>query len=348
MWNHLKTILIVTGVSLLIWLYAEAETLSTIEIPVEVQIAAPRDSQRIVDVTDEDFLAGSRKVTITLRGAAAAVTRLEQSLGRGIRVELSPDELDDAPAQLDLDLRDAIRRSLSVRDQSPLIQKCSPANVKVATDVLITKELPVKIESPWGETDGVPEASPATVRITAPGKIAEAFAPDAAVIARIDEPTWNQLLPGKRETIRGVRLTAPNGAGWTIGTGQNARVTASPPTVDLTLTVRSRISTARLADPVPVHVRIAPGELDGWKIEIPERDRVLTDVTVSGPADLVRQVTDKAITLRAYVSLSFEELERGITSKEAVFSDLPSPLRVEAPNRTIRLKITRREVPAGG
>ena len=47
--------------------------------------------------------------------------------------------------------------------------------------------------------------------------------------------------------------------------------------------------------------------------------------------------------LVATVSLSFEELERSIPSKEAVFCDLPTGLHFDVANKTVRLKIKRRE-----
>src|SRR5262249_45340484 len=123
------------------------------------------------------------------------------------------------------------------------------------------------------------------------------------------------------------------------------RLKIEPPVVDIALTLRTKTASIKVPS-VPVHVRIAPGELSKWDIEIPEQDRFLTDVTVSGPSDLVKQVQDKPVPLTATVSLSFEEPERMVPSKEAVFCPLPTRLHFDVPNKTIRLKIKRREAAA--
>jgi len=46
------------------------------------------------------------------------------------------------------------------------------------------------------------------------------------------------------------------------------------------------------------------------------------------------------------VPLSFEELERAITQRDAVFPDVPAGLKVDVANRIVRLKITPRPEPA--
>jgi hypothetical protein len=115
----------------------------------------------------------------------------------------------------------------------------------------------------------------------------------------------------------------------------------APARADVALTVRAREVTVRLAS-VPVQLRIPPAELPNWDIRVPEADQFISDVAVTGPADQVRGIQSGTVQIVAVVPLSFEELERGIASKEAVFVGLPGNVKAEAARRTIRLTITRR------
>src|SRR5438094_723468 len=83
----------------------------------------------------------------------------------------------------------------------------------------------------------------------------------AAALARLN--------PGRKETITGVRLAPAAG----LAAIPRLRI-VEPTTVDISLTLRSKTATIKIAS-VPVHVRIAPSELNKWDIEIPEQDRFL-------------------------------------------------------------------------
>jgi hypothetical protein len=91
-----------------------------------------------------------------------------------------------------------------------------------------------------------------------------------------------------------------------------------------------------------VELRIAPELLRTWSVEIPQEERFLREVTVTGPADLVAQI--ERTGLIAYVRVLSEDLDRQIQSKEAVFTDLPgSPLEFQVETRRVSLRIKRRD-----
>ena len=126
----------------------------------------------------------------------------------------------------------------------------------------------------------------------------------------------------------------------------NVRV--EPQTADVQFKLRSRTKSITIPS-VPVQVRLAPSELNNWTVDIPDEDRFLTDVKVSGPRDLVEQVENGDVQLVAVVSLSFRELEQKIPTKDVSFGDLPSALQIESAKKQIKLTITKRETkPNGG
>ncbi|KAA0214669.1 MAG: hypothetical protein EDM82_09520 [Cyanobacteria bacterium CYA] len=118
--------------------------------------------------------------------------------------------------------------------------------------------------------------------------------------------------------------------------------------VAVTLTLRSRTETEVLPT-VPVQVRVAPTELSRFDISIPEEDRFLHDVTVRGPSTAIERMrNDPTLRPVAVIALTFEELERGLTAKDALILFPPGleGLEATADDVNVSLSITRRAVPA--
>ena len=113
-----------------------------------------------------------------------------------------------------------------------------------------------------------------------------------------------------------------------------------PAQVDVLLTLKTVTQQLEL-DPLPVQVLIAPGEVGTWIVEIEDTDRDLVGVMIEGPVEGIEALRTKSIRPRAYVSLSFEDLERGVGSKPAQIMNLPPGCRVISPERIVGLRITR-------
>jgi hypothetical protein len=186
-----------------------------------------------------------------------------------------------------------------------------------------------------GETDGLPQSLPPEVTLVLPKFLSTQLTNDDVALARIDSTTWSKLVPGKRETVTGVRIELPAAIA-----GRN-RVRVSPAVVDVALTVKSKLASVQL-NSVPVALRISPEEFNKWRIDVPEQDRFLTDVTITGPAEFISQVSTQVVQVVAVVPLTFEELEKKITSKEAAFVDLPPGAKADVANRMVRLQISPR------
>jgi len=337
MWRHLRTFLLVAPVTALIWVFAEAESLrATPRLPLELVFAPTPGSDRIVDVANST--GSGVRVEVVLEGSAAALDQAERALRGPVVLTLGVDTVPREPGAHLIKLADALAAVPALRDRGISIRSITPDTVTIIVDQLITRDLPVEFPLA-GEVDGPPDVKPRTVRLTLPAADDIRLPTDAAAIAHLDDETWSRLIPGRRETITGVRLALPPG----IAGSRHARL--DPPVADVALTVRTRTASIKLPT-VPVSLRLSPTEVNTWEVVVPEQDRLLTDITVSGPADQIRQLQDKALTVLAVVSLNFEELERGIPSKDAILTtDPPSALRFEVPTRTVRLAIKRRPIP---
>jgi YbbR domain-containing protein len=342
MWNHVKNILLVTLVTVIIWVFAESESLRTVQIPpVDISILPVPNADYTVDVAESAAVHGNVvRVDLSLEGPAAALDTVQALLRQPIVVNPGEGFSSEKGAH-SVSLQDVLRAKLNLAGRGVSIKSVSPESVNVTIDKLVKKTVKIDVEFPPGtELDGPAELKSSTASITLAESDSSKINDNTSVIARIDSAAMSRLNPGRKETITGVRLYAPPEL------AQVARLKIDPASVDVSLTLRTKTATIKVPS-VPVHIRIAPGELSKWDIDIPEQDRFLTDVTVSGPSDAVKQVQDKSLLLVATVPLSFEELEHNIPSKDATIGalvgDLPPGLRFDVANKTVRLKIKKRE-----
>jgi hypothetical protein len=346
MWNRIKNFIMVTLVTAIIWVFAESESLRPIQVPsVEITILPEQGQPYTVDVAQDSAAIHGNVVRadLSLEGPTAALDIVQRRLRLPIVVNPGMKGFSSEPGRRPLDLQAVLRDhpELHLAGRGVSIKSMSPEAVDVTIEQLVTKSVKIDVDLPAGtELDGTAELKVSTANVVLPQSQASKIADNTAVIARIDPAALARLNPGRKETITAVRLYPPA----ELATIQ--RIKIDPATVDVSLTLRTKTASIKVPS-VPVHIRIAPGELSKWDIDIPDQDRFLTDVTVSGPSDAVKQVQDKALLLVATVPLSFEELEHNLPYKDAsigaLVGDLPAGLRFDVANKTVRFKIKKRE-----
>jgi hypothetical protein len=337
---QVRSFVLIAMVTLLIWLLAEAESLRVEKVRVELSFRAPADSGRYVKA-DPEFPG---VVTVRLEGSTARVDALAAQLrNKPLVLEPGMEGVSVEPGRRLVDLRTALRGMPAVRESGASIADVDPPGVQVSIDNLITREnVKVRVQLPPGAlVEGTPEPNPASVRLRYPEAAGRELPEDLAVDAPIDASALTGLPEGRRSTITGIRLELPESLRGIEG----AR--ATPGTVAATLTLRSRTSSVTLPS-VPVHVRLAPTETGIWDIAMPAESRLLTEVQVTGPSETIELIRSDRLKPIAYIPLSFEELERAAASgqpieKAPVFSDLPTVLKFEARQKTVRLTVKRRE-----
>ncbi len=332
-----KNVFLVTLVTVLVWLFAESESLREKTVGVAALIDAAPAGDVVVSVPDGQ--GWRERVDVVFRGSAAAIDELEARLRRtGLRLAAGMEGFPIEPGEYQVDTRAVLRAHADLRGAGVTIAAVQPPSVRVLVDRLVEREVGVRVEIAPGEVEGAPSPRPNAVRVLIPALQAGSLAADAQAIARIDAAQLADLAPGQARTVKGVRLALPPGV------APAARIL--PGFVDVDVTLKSRSATIQLPS-IPVHLKIAPVEYARWLVDIPEEKRFLAGVSVTGPAEVIEQIRRGEIKVTAIVPLSFEELERGLTAKEAVFSELPTPLRFDVVDRTIPLIIRRRE-PVGG
>jgi hypothetical protein len=332
MFDRIKTILLVSIITLLVWVFAEAESLQRRDVRVELLFVSDAPSERFVEIADEGYRG---VVSVSLSGSATVISESEElTRGGALRIVVGTPAVPASPGENLIAVREALRTLPQFGAAGLTIDRVEPATLRVRVTPLDVRDARIKVDVGEAELDGVPEARPVNAKVYLPKDQAPSGPIEVSATLRPED--LNRLVSGRRETVPQVRLELPAALRRLPG----ARI--EPANASVTLAVRSRQATTELSG-VPVQVRLAAGELSRWEISIPEQDRFLPKVKVSGPADMIEQVRRGEIKVVAAVSLSFEELERGITQKEVGFGDLPSPLRFESDSRLVRVSIKKRE-----
>lgn len=340
MWDRIKTIAAVLGITCIIWVFAESEGLRTADAEFQVQLDAEPGADRVVEVLDPAAPGNVIRVSVSLEGSADAIDQAQRRARKGSLL-ISPGlpGFSKEPGEQSVSLSSLLSVQPELNGLGLTIKKSEPEMAKVFVDTVATRQLPTRLMVSGGDLDGPADIKPDQVTISGPAQTIAKIPKDAAAMITIDSDTIARLVPGRRETLLNLRLSPPTeirGA---------SRVKLAPATADVNLTVRSRQASVKLAS-VPVHIRIAPAEMAKFDVSIREGEQTLTDVTVTGPAEFIKQVETKAIPIVAEVPLSYEELERRIPLKDAVFTltpQLPTPVKFEVTNRTVHLTIRPRE-----
>lgn len=342
--SFFRNVIIIVTVTGLVWLFAEAESLRPLQKSLDVVLSVPAQSTRTIDFakSSEGETGGgggeSRvRVLVDLDGASSAIDAAERVLRRPL--VLTPDSagVPRTSGEQTLNLREVLREHPDLRSLAVTIRKCDPAEVRVVVDELESRTIALALDLPLAELDGPAEIRPATVTMRGPRAAMRQLDAQSTAMLRIAPDALASIVRGRKQPIASVVVTPPAALAGV------AHVSFIPATVDVGVTLRPEERAVLLAT-VPVHVRLAPGELERWDIQVPAQDRFLTDVTLTGPLEAIKAIEEKTIAVIATVSLSFEELENGVKSKEAAFADLPPGVRATYSNRVVRLTIKPRVV----
>lgn len=330
--NLVRTFLLVTVVSLLIWTFAEGQSLQTERVTAEIDFGSDQSTTHTVAVLDDTWQS---RAEIQLEGSASRLDDLDAVMRGRLAIIPGMEGLPRTDGEHTVDLQRALRDHPQIQSRGVTVLAVTPPTVRVRVNELTTVRLPVRVEAPSGELEGVATPAIAEVEVRLPSQAAAALPESAAVIARIRPADLAGLQVGRRETLRGVRLEP----GPELGALESVRLLRDR--VDIALTVRSKTATTIIPS-VPVFLVISPDEMDRWEVEIPLEEQSLRNVRVTGPSEVIGRIEDpttSGLRVRAYVRLSFEDLEGRIQSKRAEFSDLPTQLSFEVEDQEVSLTI---------
>jgi len=336
---QLRTVIVVTLLTAMIWLLAESRMVRSrsIEAQISIMNVEPAGGIELVVRQSPDSIL-VRTATLEIEGSTSGIDRFARLLQNRIDLRVGR-EIEPRPGSYTLDLREILRDSSELGVHGVTIKSVSPQTIRIEVDDLETRELPLQVRLPDEvQTDGPPRAEPASVRLKAPGSQLAQLQAEFATVT-LSPGQIAMLTPGRLETIPGgvVNIEGFEPGAWST--------TIDPAQVDVLITLKSvtqRLELGRL----PVQVLLAPAEVGSWRVEIEETDRDLVGVLVEGPVEGIESLRSGKVQPKAFVSLSFEDLERGVKSKPAQIMNLPHGCRVVSPERVVGLIISREPQPA--
>jgi hypothetical protein len=327
----IRTAILVSLVTVLIWLWAEGESLDTETFNPSVMFVQNEGGDMLIEPYER--WAGS--VRVRVQGSKRALTDAKRDLSSEIRLKIGDRGMPTQPGdQQIVDLAQAIQSLPSVGGQGLSVQEVTPANAVVRIVKLVSRELPVRaVVPPDIALLGQAAVSPARVMVRLSESQDARLPADAFATVEL---TRQDLASARDDTA----LTMTSRVRLPEALDEEPGVEITPPRVSVTFRLKRSVDSVTVAT-VPVWFSLPSTEGDGWDIEL--IDKFLRDVTFTGPTDAIARIRSREVVPLAEVRLSSDELENGIEAKEAVIVDVPQGVESGVAVKTVRLKVTRRK-----
>lgn len=328
--KRIQDYLLVTLITALIWLYAEGRNVQTYAppSPVRVQVDLPSDDLVVVRQSPERF-------NMRFRGARSELDQVRRGLSSGVTLELDRME----PGSMNVVMSEHLREARPIAGLSVNVTTVDPPTMELEIDRLVERE--VELSFSPEEVQVAPESlsiNPPRVSVTLPEGRLEALGEADDLELAVEPAVPARLLPvGRQQTVRGRVRLPPELA-------DDPHVSVEPQEVQLTFTIDTKDDAVTLPS-VPVWIMAPPTDLENYRVTLEEGSRVLRDVRVSGPSELVESVRDGSLRVVATLRLSSDDLARSVgdTASGSVSFELPPNLTVTSETDAVRYTVERRE-----
>ncbi len=324
MFRHAKNILLVSIVTAIVWLFAEAESVRSKDVALVVELVADADSGFVIDPIDGQGWRG--RVEVTVSGSAASIAGFEAGTIKAIRLSPGREGVPTEPGESQLDLKQTLRMTQLFLTRGVTITRVEPSVVRVSIDRVSRRDdVAVEVIVQGAQLEAPASVTPGRVRVVGPEAILKRLGDSPKAIVRLGPEQVSKLVGGRKETLPGRPVEVP------LELNGFAHVSMDPAKVDLEVTIGSRAQKATVAN-VPVQVMIPALVTPLWDVRAEKT--FFTDVEAVGPAEAIDQLKRNELRVYATVALSPEDLERGTVSKEASFFTLPTSgltFKVESP-----------------
>lgn len=331
--SQIREYIMVTFVALLVWLYAEGENIKTYEILVPIQF---------VPATGQNLLINPQKIDetphLTIKCSSSQKTQLDQ-LFDGTTLSIPLTENPNVPDGKQQILLKPLFTSLpAFAKLSVNITEVTPSQVTVDVKTLKTMELKIAemIEGDSQLQDVVIEPPVATLHF--PKDFQKNLSDSDTIKARLNQLLEN-LEPNQSHTLESVPLFAPQ----TLGT---VDVRIDPPTAKVTFTLTRQTKATTLSS-IAVRFVMPAASASQYDVQlINDEDKLIRAVKITGPNDLIDQITKREIKIWADLKLEADDLAKGVGKDSiAIVPHIQKPDAVkldEAPG-AINLRIVQRQ-----
>ena len=293
--ERLWTYLLVTGVAVLIWYWAAAETRASRSESFLVQFAPSAGADQVVTPRERKFIVEIEGSALALERAAKLKMPIVLTVGN---------ELPSKPGVHRTDIADILEANDDLLATGVSVVRADPPFIDLEIDDLVPVTAAV-VPMLTGLDTEERDVDPTQATVLLPNRIRELVGDDLIVEAHLLQASLAGLEPGRTydlpatlrlpQDLRGVRSAS-----------------IDPPSATVSFKVKSHIKEVTLPT---VRVQIAGPPEDHKEYEIEIADRALSDVTIKADGTLVQQIERGQVTVVALVHLSTNEKERHISSK---------------------------------
>lgn len=291
-WIFIRTIVVVTIVTGLVWIYAEGESLKTNTVEVDVQFVSPNSNLLIKPDS-------ARRVKVVVRCSASKKAELDRML-TAIKLDVGAD--DSKPSShVSVILKERLAQSGAFQKLGGVvIVETQPQTLEADIERLQTLVLPVRIEAGDVVLTSASTVDPQTVSITVPAAIAPQL-DSAYAEARLDSRVLKNTPVDFTQTLQ-IPLTLPDQ--W-----KKLGVTLPPTIAKVTVTIRKQTELFVIKS-IPINLSGPPTALSKYTVVLDDEQRLLRDVTVTGPHDTIEKIRKDSKLVRADLCLTADDLEK--------------------------------------
>ena len=331
---RVRELLMVSIVTVLIWLYAEGENIKTYEMDLPIQFIAATGQNLLIKPSRPDI-----NPHLTLQCSSAQKVQLDQLLvGSPLSIPLSEDP--NAPGGNQQLLLKQLFTSLPVfANLSVNITEVKPAQITVNVKKLQTIKLKIQ-EVTEGDSqiqDVVIE--PATATMYLPSDLFNNLTERDVIQARLSKQLLDQLTLNQTHTLKAVQLLPPQ-------TVRTEDVRIQPPTAKVTFTLTRQAKTLTISS-IAVRFVLPAASMNQYQVSlVNDEDKFIRAVKLTGPNDLIDQISERKIKIWADLKLEADDLAKGVGKESiAIVPHIQKPdavKLVEAPG-AINLRITAKQ-----
>jgi hypothetical protein len=322
-WKKIEVGILVTIVAMLVWLYAEGESLKTETESVRIQFVGSNDV-----VIKPRELTG---VSVTFSGPNRSVTEFKQLVRQPLKVRVEPDA---KSVVQDLVLADALAEDPAVRDLNIQIDATTPARQPVEVERMQEYEARVRLVTGDVELAGEPQIDPELVTVHMTPTVRAYLEGDLTIEARLSDVADLRQIQPDRPVTRDIRLRPPEA----IDLPEQVKIV--PRSAQVGFTILKRTDTITLQQPVPIYVRLPVIVSNQYEIVTENEQRLLSEpVELTGPRSEIEKIQSNDIV--AELRLTTDDLERGVTSK-TVHITTPPNVSVTSMLPVVRFTIKKR------
>ncbi len=303
--ERLETALVVTVISVLVWLYAEGENVQTYTNQrVQVEFIPPPGQDLAIEP------ARPIEVLLNLKASAGEMSRFDSILRA--RDGTIPIEIGEEQNGSVVVIREAFATT-PLGAMGLNITSTSPEYVTVGVEPMVTRQLRVVPSSAPVQFAKPPTIEPAVVDVTLRESLAQA-AEGLTVTAR---------LPDQPDAYASFEVNTPESLEAPLVLPEplvDRRTRMEPRTAEVTFTIRKLTDSYR-PDFITIRVVLDPLMMRDYDIE--PTDLVLREITLTGPSDAIERIRRGEERVEALLRPTNEQLERGVEALQPSISAPP-------------------------